>query len=277
MTTSVAAWFRACGLARSDARGIARHVLGVSDAWLIAHDDEIVPSAQISALNALAERRKAGEPLAYLVGEKEFYGRIFRCTSATLTPRPETELLVDIVLALFADEAQRPIRVLDVGTGSGCIGITLACERPAWQVTIADVSTDALAIARANAEKSAPKVRVVPSDWFSAFAGESTETFDLIVSNPPYVAHDDPHLTGDGLRFEPRIALTDGADGLSVYRYFAAHAHHFLESGGWLAVEHGFDQAAHTTTLFSGAPWTQVQTHVDLAEQPRVMTAQKLG
>jgi release factor glutamine methyltransferase len=209
---------------------LLREVLQQSDAWVLAHGDDTLTAAQAQQYVALIVRRVAGEPVAYLTGRREFHSREFRVTPAVLIPRPETELLVE--LALQRVPAGVPVHVLDLGTGSGCIGITIAAERPQAQVTLVDAAEAALEIARANAAQWAPgNTRLLHSDWFSAVASEQ---YDLIVANPPYVAEDDIHLQQGDLRFEPRTALAAGADGLSDLRRITAQARRHLRADGWL-------------------------------------------
>ncbi|MDW8313257.1 MAG: peptide chain release factor N(5)-glutamine methyltransferase [Burkholderiales bacterium] len=236
-------------------------------AWLITHDRDPVDTEAFSRFETLLARRRAGEPIAYLIGHREFYGRDFATTPAALIPRPETERLVEEALALLPLE--RPMRVLDVGTGSGCIAITLALERPLAEVTALDLSEDALALAKRNAQAlGAAGVRFVQSDWLAAL--QPNERFDLIVSNPPYLAVGDPHLLQGDLRFEPWFALTDRADGLSAYRVLSAQAPSRLVPGGVLMVEHGYDQGEAVRSLFAAAGLTQIVTVRDLAGLERV-------
>lgn len=246
---------------------LVSHVLKRDSAWLAAHDDEAPSPDERQRVAALAARRSAGEPMAYLLGEREFLGRMFRCTPAALIPRPETEHLVELVLTLV--EAHIPSAILDVGTGTGCIAITLALERPNAQITALDVSPDALALARENAaELSANNVQFIESDWFSAVATDAK--FDLIVSNPPYIVPGNAHLTQGDLRFEPAIALADAVDGLESYRQLASAAETHLKNGGWLVVEHGYDQGESVPALLRTCGFTDVSTQLDLANHPRV-------
>jgi release factor glutamine methyltransferase len=265
-----------CGLERTDAQALLTHVLGVSRAWLISHRDDPIPAAQLIQFESLVARRGAGEPIAYLVGQRDFFSRRFFCGPEALVPRPETELLVEHALRLGdAANIHAPLRVLDLGCGTGCIGLTLACERTHWHITLTDLSAEALALTQKNAAALcvAPQVCFVQSDWFTLLTGQ---TFQLIVSNPPYIAGDDAHLRGDGLRFEPRMALTDGADGLSVYRHLAKTAGDYLTGSGTLAIEHGYDQGAAVRALFNGyAHWHNVITCQDLAGHERITLATK--
>jgi release factor glutamine methyltransferase len=272
----IADFLRATALDRVDAYALLSHCLARNKAWLIAHAEDEIPAAQFDQLSAHISRREAGEPIAYLVGKKEFYGRDFLCTPEVLVPRPETELLVALGLQ-HGDAIGRDARVLDLGTGTGCIALTLQCERPAWRVVASDVSPGALDIARRNQRKlaeTAPQVlgvSFIESSWFDAL-GDAR--FDLIVSNPPYLAHDDIHLRGNGVRFEPRAALTDEHDGLQAYRVIAAQGELYLRKGGVVLMEHGFTQAEEIAQIFqAGNGWRNITTHNDLAGLPRVTIA----
>lgn len=241
-----------------EARLLLGHVLGRNAAWLEAHrDDQISVDSEYAAL---VERRAAGEPIAYLIGMREFYGRDFAVTPDVLIPRPETELLVDIAKSKVG--ADRTARVLDLGTGSGCLAVTLALELPRARVMAVDVSPAALAVACGNAQRLGARVEFVASDWFAALP---PQRFDLIVANPPYVAAVDPHLAQGDLRFEPSGALTDHADGLTAIRRIVAQAPDWLAEGGWLFLEHGYDQEAEVQALLAAAGFRQIEQHRDLA------------
>jgi release factor glutamine methyltransferase len=251
---------------RIEARVLLRGILHRSDAWLLAHDDELLTADQAQQYVALVVRRVAGEPIAYITGSREFHGREFKVTPAVLIPRPETELLVELALQRLPADA--PCRVLDLGTGSGCIGITIAAERPQAQVTLVDASGAALEIARANAAQWAPaNTSLLHGDWYSAVAAER---YDLIVANPPYVAEGDAHLQQGDLRFEPRSALVSGVDGLSDLQQIIARAPQHLRAGGWLLLEHGFDQAVACAWLLEAAGFQDHFNAPDLAGVPRV-------
>ncbi len=253
-------------IAATDARMLLQRVLNVSYAHLIAHPGQELAPEQAQQFYSLASRRAAGEPVAYLVGEREFYSLSFKVTPAVLIPRPETELLVD--LALERISAERFCKVLDLGTGSGAVAITIGRYRPLASITAVDSSTDAMVIARMNAEHlAATNVRMVVGDWFSGVAGEE---FDLIVSNPPYVVNGDSHLEQGDLRFEPHTALAAGSDGLDCIRRIIAAAPAHLIAGGWLLLEHGYDQAAACRQLLSEAGLDEVFSHPDLAGTMRV-------
>ena len=248
-----------------DARALLRAALGVSDTHLVAHPEQPLTGQQRTRYLAWLERRRAGEPVAYLTGEREFYSLAFKVTPAVLIPRPETELLVEAALERVS--AHVPFRVLDLGTGSGCVAVAIAKHRPGAQVTATEVSRGALAVARDNAARHGAGVEFLESDWFDALAGRR---FDLIVSNPPYVAERDPHLSQGDSRFEPRAALVAGADGLSCIRLIIAQARAYLEPGGRLLFEHGHDQAARCRALLEQAGYRDVTSRRDLAGIERV-------
>ncbi len=255
--------FLSAAEARLEARLLAAAAFKVAPVWLIAHDTDQPTPEQIVAFESLLARRLAGEPVAYLLGQREFYGRPFQVTPDTLIPRPETEHLVEAALARGPARA----RVLDIGAGSGCIAITLKLERPDWQVTAVDLSPAALAVARTNATRLGAEIEWLESDLFAALSGR---TFDLIVSNPPYVAETDPHMTQGDVRFEPRSALTSGADGLDAIREIVKRAHAHLENGGWLLMEHGWDQGEAVGRLLDNAGFAEVFLASDLAGQERI-------
>jgi release factor glutamine methyltransferase len=250
----------------TDARVLLAHVTGRNAAYLIAHPEIGMRQQQETAYRALVERRAAGEPVAYLTGEREFYGRPFKVSPAVLIPRPETELLVDLALERIA--AGTPARILDVGTGSGCVAVAIASERSHCKIVALDQSYEALAIARRNAfELRVGNVAFLQSNWFEALRDEH---FDVIVSNPPYVAAGDPHLASGDLRFEPKTALESGADGLDAIRHIAAESAKHLTPGGWLLVEHGHDQGAAVRALFEASGYAEVFSERDLADIERV-------
>lgn len=262
-------------LPTSEARLLLGHVLQKPLAWLLAHDDEVLDEAVLSAFKTLVTRRAAGEPVAYLLGYREFFGREFLTTPATLIPRPETELLVERVIekvSLKVGDGETAIkhksrRILDLGTGTGCIAITLALECPGVLVCAIDASKAALDVAQSNAQRLNANVRFLHSDWYAAIAGE---TFDVIVSNPPYIAAEDAHLTQGDLRFEPPAALASGADGLDAIRHIIATAPAYLNSAGELWLEHGYDQAKAVRELLDSAGFVHIEQYGDLAGIVRV-------
>ena len=249
-----------------DARTLLAHVLQRDDAHLIAHGDDALDSDRQHAFDALIGRRGAGEPVAYLTGHREFYGLDFRVTPEVLIPRPETELLVD--LALERLPPRTAAGVLDLGTGSGCVAITIAKQRPRARVVAVDMSRSALALAQENAAAhGVPNVEFRLSNWFSRLVGER---FELIAANPPYIAVGDPHLTQGDLRHEPGAALVAGEGGLACLRAITEAAPAHLDSGGWLLFEHGHDQATRCRDLLARAGFAGVFSQVDLAGIERV-------
>ena len=251
-----------------EARALLASQLGVARERLAARPKQLVAPADAQRFAQLAERHQRGEPLAYLLGEKEFYGRMFAVSPAVLIPRPETELLVEAALSLGVRDSAC---VLDLGTGSGCIAITLALERPAWQIVATDKSQQAIAVARGNARKwQAGNVEFRDGSWFTAVPDQR---FDLIVSNPPYVAVGDSHL--GALRFEPMHALVAEAGGLACLHTIIQDAPLHLMPGGFLALEHGHDQAAAVRDRLATGGWRDVRTLADLAGLDRVTLARR--
>lgn len=253
----------------SEARLLLMHAASVTATEITAHPERDLDSRKLPEFMSLVARRVAGEPIAYLLGRREFYGREFIVTPAVLIPRPETELLVDTALAKVsrtpcgALHGSTP-RILDLGAGSGCVAITLALEL-GGEVTAVDVSAAALGVARDNAQRLGARVKFIESDWFAAIEGQ----FDLIVGNPPYVSEGDPHLAEGDLRFEPMGALASG-DGLDAIRRILADAPRYLAPGGGLFLEHGYDQAEAMRTLLEEAGFGNIEQHQDLAGIVRV-------
>ena len=263
--TTIAQLLALSGLPPLEARMLFERVSGKARAWLIAHAGEAAGTEAEQAFAALAERRRLGEPIAYILGEREFYGLELRVTPAVLIPRPETELLVDLALARIT--ANGAVRVLDLGTGSGAIAVALAKARPQARLTAVDVDYGALTVARENARRHRVSVRFFCGDWFGAL---SREMFDLVVSNPPYVAAADPHLAEGDVRFEPQRALVGGADGLDCIRAIVSKARAHLQHGAWLLFEHGYDQAEACRALLQAQGYQEVQSWPDLAGIERV-------
>ena len=259
---SVAACLRQAqglGLARLDAQILLLHALAQplhDRAWLLAHDTEVLNEAQQHRWGQALQRRLQGEPVAYITGRKDFFGLTLAVDARVLDPRPDTEILVEWALELLPPGPTG--RVLDLGTGSGAVALALQHQRPAAQVTAVDASVDALAVASANAQRLNLPVKCVLSHWMDAVTGP----FDLIVSNPPYVAEGDPHLAA--LTHEPVQALTSGPDGLDDIRQIIAQAPNRLAPGGWLLLEHGWDQAAPVQALLRRAGFEEVQSRRDL-------------
>ncbi len=251
--------------ARLEARVLASFGWDVETAWLIAHDIDALSDSQIATFQSLLSQRLQGRPIAYLVGTREFYGRPFHVSPDVLIPRPDTELLVELALARLPPD--QPLDVLDLGTGSGCIAITLALQRPLARVTAVDRSNEALAIAQHNADSLNAHIEFLTSNWFSALDKRS---FDLIVSNPPYIAATDPHLARGDVRFEPMTALAAGHDGLDDLRRLIPAACAHLNPGGSLLLEHGYDQAEAVQALLRMSRIQPAQSWGDLAGILRV-------
>lgn len=244
-----------------------QHVLGVSRVWLIAHDTDPLPADAVRTFQHLRDRRLAGEPMAYLLGWREFMGHRFNVTPAVLIPRPDTELLVETALACLRDAAPGT-RVLDLGTGSGAVAVSIALARPDLVVMATDLSEQALELAHHNAVSLGAQVQFYQGSWYDALP-EGVD-FQLIVSNPPYIATGDPHLLQGDLRFEPGTALTDGGDGLSDLRRIIQGADARLQRTGALYLEHGWDQACSVRSLLMQAGFSQVRSYTDLAGIERV-------
>ena len=253
---------RSAGLDRLDAQLLLLHALGKSAAeraWLVAHDQDALPLDLVRRFATLCARRAEGEPLAYLVGRQEFFGLTLTVDARVLIPRPDTETLVNWALEPLQPPLPPAARVLDLGTGSGAIALALQQARPAWQVSAIDASPDAVAVARSNAQALGLQVPVTLSRWLDSVSGE----FELIVSNPPYVREGDPHLAALG--HEPAQALTAGVDGLDDLRQIIAAAPGHLAGGGWLLLEHGWDQAAPVSALLLARGFEAVESRPDLA------------
>ncbi|MFN9776189.1 MAG: peptide chain release factor N(5)-glutamine methyltransferase [Burkholderiales bacterium] len=258
----------ASALPRLDARALAAHASGRPREWLIAHGDEPAEPAAAATFAAIAARRRAGEPLAYLVGGREFRGRRFAVSPAVLVPRPETEGLVDAALARLP--AHRAPRVLDLGTGSGAIAVSLALERPDATVVATDASADALEVARTNAAAlGAARVDFGLGDWWQALPADAAP-FDCVITNPPYVAEGDPHLLDAALGHEPRAALASGPGGLDAIEAIVAGAPARLVPGGWLLIEHGRDQGEAVRARLAAAGFVEVATLPDLQGLDRI-------
>ncbi len=254
---------RAAGLARLDAQLLLAHVMAHPRSWLLAHGDDALSAAQLDRLAPLIARRAAGEPLAYLVGEKAFHGLVLQVDSRVLVPRSDTEVLVDWAIEWLG--GRPPAQdVIDLGTGSGAVALAVCHACPNAVLTATDLSADALTVARANATRLGLAIKFCPGDWWAAVAGLR---FDLALANPPYIAGADPHLAA--LAHEPPLALTPGGDGTaSLYEIIdSAHAH--LRPGAWLLLEHGWDQAAAVAARLRARGFIDVQTRRDLGGQAR--------
>ena len=251
--------------ARRDTEILFSHCLARPRSWLYTWPEEAVAAEEQALFEELLARRGRGEPVAYLLGSREFWSLQLAVTDATLIPRPETETLVAWALEL---PLQASAAVLDLGTGSGAIALAVASERSAWRVTAVDSSARALDVARANAARHAPnRLRLLQSDWFSALA---TERFELVLANPPYVDPDDPHLERGDLRFEPRSALASPEQGFADLRRVITAAPAHLASGGWLLLEHGSEQGDGVRDMLRCAGFVAVETRSDLAGLERV-------
>lgn len=250
----------------ADARPLLAHALGKPVSWLFAHGDEPVEASALRRFQSLIEARESGRPVAYLIGRRGFWTLDLAVTADTLIPRPETELLVELALRRLPPAL--PSRVADLGTGSGAIALAIAVERPQCSVVATDASAAALQVARGNARDHAiANVQFREGSWFVPLAGER---FDLIASNPPYIADGDAHLAQGDLRFEPAAALSSGSDGLDDIRELVCGADDFLQAGGWLLLEHGVDQGAAIRQLFAAAGFVEVATERDLESRDRV-------
>lgn len=260
-------------IGRSEAELLLAHALERPRSWLFAHDDHVMDAEVAQRYRRLVERRVAGEPVAYLLGQRGFWRFDLAVTPATLIPRPETERLVELALSLLPED--RDLTIADLGTGSGAIALALAFERPRARVIAVDFSADALEVARANAASlQLGNVEFRHGDWFAPLAGER---FDLIASNPPYIEDDDVHLQQGDLRHEPRSALASGADGLDAIRIIAREAPAHLQPDGWLLIEHGWEQGAAVRALLTQAGLVDAVTERDLEDRDRVSLARKSG
>lgn len=257
---------RAAGVDRLDTQLLLARALACSRSWLLAHDDAVLDTVQTAALRAQLARRAAGEPLAYLVGEKEFHGLLLSVDPRVLVPRPDTEVLVDWALELLAGDLRDVAQpwVIDLGTGSGAIALAVKHGHAAAQMTATDTSPDALEVARGNATRLGLDVVFATGSWWAA-AGE--QRFHLVLSNPPYIAAGDSHLPA--LAHEPTLALTPGGDGLGALAEIVHGAAQHLATCGWLLLEHGFDQADAVQSMLFEHGFTEVETRHDLGGQPR--------
>jgi release factor glutamine methyltransferase len=250
---------------RLDAELLLAHALGKSRSYLHTWPERALDGAQLGRYQAALARRQVGEPVAYILGQQGFWSLELEVAAHTLIPRPDTELLVETALALLP---ATPAQVLDLGTGTGAIALALASERPAWRLTGVDRVAEAVALAERNrARLNLSNASFVASHWFSALAGQR---YQLIVSNPPYIASDDRHLGEGDVRFEPSSALVAGADGLDDIRLIIAQAPDYLQTGGWLLLEHGFDQAAAVRELLGARGFGAVESRRDLGGHARI-------
>jgi release factor glutamine methyltransferase len=271
LATSISALIKESAIPQRETAMLLERILQMSRASIAAHPERFLDAQQEHLARAWIQRRVDGEPMAYILGEREFYGVKLIVTPDVLIPRPETETLVEQALARLSRQyAPNTARVLDLGTGSGAIAISLAEQRPALDIVATDISAKALAVAKKNASKLGVQISFMESDWFSTL---ENERFDLIVSNPPYVAHGDPHLTQGDLRFEPITALTDNEPnqgGLACIRRIIEKAPAHLNGEGWLLFEHGYDQADACRELLAARGFVELICAHDLAGIPRV-------
>ena len=261
------------GLVPIDAQVLLAYTLQRDRAGLVAHATKPLRRDQAERFFVLAKRRRDGEPVAYLTGVREFWGLSLIVTPNVLIPRPETETVVEQALKRIGDD--RPVQILELGTGSGAIALALARERRAARIVATDVSEAALRVARANARRLGVfNVEFVLADWYSGL-DPALPSFDLIVSNPPYIGATDRHLGQGDVRFEPRVALTPGGDGLSALATIVAGAPDRLAPGGALMVEHGYDQAESIRAMFAAAAFTDIESARDMAGIPRVVSGRR--
>lgn len=250
--------------ARQEADYLLGHLLQKNTAYFYAYPEVELEAKQLQQLEAWLKERIAGKPLAWILGEWDFWGLTLQVSPATLIPRADTERLVELALGLTI---KPKAKVLDLGTGTGAIALAIKSERPDWQVDAVDFKLDAVSLARKNARQLQLDIRVWQSDWWQQIPAQ---TYDLILSNPPYIHPKDPHLSQGDLRFEPKTALVGGEDGLQAYRELLTPIQNRLVKGGYLLVEHGYDQAAAVAALFSLANLRDIKTYTDYLEQPRV-------
>ncbi|MEQ9721418.1 peptide chain release factor N(5)-glutamine methyltransferase [Yersinia alsatica] len=263
-----AARFNQSDSPKRDAEILLSFVTGRARTYLLAFGETVLTAEQLAVLEPLAARREQGEPIAYLVGEREFWSLPLSVSSATLIPRPDTECLVEQALAHLP---ATPCRILDLGTGTGAIALAIASERPDCSVVGGDIKADAVALARHNAEKLAiNNVHFLQSSWFESVSG----LFTLIVSNPPYIDANDPHLNQGDVRYEPHSALVAPAEGLADLAEIIRQSPAYLEAGGWLMLEHGWQQAEAVQKLLKNAGFSAVMTHKDYGNNDRVTLGQ---
>lgn len=272
MTQTIAQWLAQSHLPRLESRLLLQKVTDFSHAQLIARDDFILSENQIYDLNQYHQRRLQGEPMAYILGEKEFYGRSFAVSSAVLIPRPETEHLVETAIAKLPPNGT----AWDLGTGSGIIAISLKLERPDATVWASDIRPESLEIAQQNAKNLGAQIHFGLGSWFDINNKPNENQIDIIISNPPYIEHDDVHLQQGDLRFEPLHALTDFADGLNPIRHLAQNAPIYLKENGFLLLEHGYNQGQAVRDILAEHHFHEIETIRDLAGLERI-TLGKLG
>ena len=250
--------------ARLDSQVLLAYALNVSRTWLFTWPDKALDGATLTAFNALIEERKSGTPIAYITGYRDFWSLRLKVTPDTLIPRADTELLVETALTL--KNVEKPCDVIDLGTGTGAIALSLANECPSWRITATDINPKTLAVAKENATTLELAVRFKESAWFDAI----NDRYDLVISNPPYIELDDPHLQQGDLRFEPADALASGKDGLDDIRRLVQQALKHLKKDGYLLLEHGYQQAEAVRSLMAKAGYIDIETHQDIEDRDRV-------
>lgn len=260
-------WIQQSPLPRLESRMLLQAVLGLSSAQIVTHSEDKLSDDALNRLNALQQRRIMGEPMAYILGEREFYGRVFCVNQCVLIPRPETELLLETATFRLPE---RPAVVWDLGCGSGILAISLKLARPDCTVWASDISDNALKIAQKNAQRLKAEIEWTSGDWYQCRRLPEKNSVDMMMSNPPYIAVDDQHLTQGDLLFEPQNALTDFADGLRHYQTLINGAGRFLKNGGEIWLEHGFEQGKSVRQLLANAGFSDIQTFIDLAGLERV-------
>lgn len=259
--------------ARLDTEVLLCHALNCAATHLIAWPEKLLDDKQTQAFNQLIEQRRAGAPVAYLTGSREFWSLDFKVTPATLIPRPETETLVEFVLDKFSD--QKKLKLIDLGTGSGAIAIAIASEKPDWEIIATDISTEALSIAAENAHNhQITNIKLVESNWFEQL---DQQCFDLIISNPPYIAEQDKHLSQGDVRFEPLSALASGETGMDDIKYITAQSKEYLTPNGWLVFEHGYDQKQQVYDCFHDNNFHKIIQLTDLSGQARITAGRHNG
>ena len=250
--------------ARLDSQVLLAYALNVSRTWLFTWPDKALDGATLTAFNALIEERKSGTPIAYITGYRDFWSLRLKVTPDTLIPRADTELLVETALTL--KNVEKPCDVIDLGTGTGAIALSLANECPSWRITATDINPKTLAVAKENATRLELAVSFKESAWFDAI----NDRYDLVISNPPYIESDDPHLQQGDLRFEPADALASGKDGLDDIRRLVQQALKHLKKDGYLLLEHGYQQAEAVRSLMAKAGYIDIETHQDIEDRDRV-------
>lgn len=255
-----------------DAQILLSHILNCNSAHLAAWPEKELNSQQIESFQKLINQRQQGSPVAHLTGQREFWSLNFKVNNATLIPRPETETLIEFILDKFGEKKE--LTLLDMGTGAGAIAITLANEKPDWTITATDISTAAIALAKENsAMLNAEDITFLQSDWFT---NTPQQTFDIIVSNPPYISTNDPHLTEGDVRFEPDSALTSGKTGMDDIKHLCSQAKNYLVKDGWLIVEHGYNQKMAAAECFTDNGYKNISQKNDLAGHCRMTAGSRL-